>query len=77
MQILKSHSFNEIEPSFVDCDYLRGNNLGNTNTTVLTVADGDMVFDLNWPDRIINFYIANIVYTPLYQNPLLKYFQKL
>lgn len=76
VQILKSHSFNEIEPSFVDCDYLRGNNLGNTNTTVLTVADGDMGFDLNCPDRIINFYIANIVYTPFISKSFVKIFSK-
>lgn len=76
VQILKSYSFEEIEPSFGDCDYLRGNDMNNTNTTVLTVADGDMQFDLDCPDRIINFYIANIVYTPFISKSFIKIFSK-
>lgn len=76
LQILKCHSLNEVEKTFEDIGYLHGNNLDDANTTVLTVADGDVEFELDYPDRILNFYVANIIYTPFISKSFIQLFSK-
>lgn len=76
VQILKCHTFEEIENSFADKGYLLDNGMDENNTTVITVVDGDADLKMDYPDRIINFYIANIVYTPFISKSFIKLFSK-
>lgn len=76
VQILKCLSLNEGEKSFKDTKFFEENELTNKNTTIIVVADGDSDLNFDFPDRILNFYISDIVYTPFISVSFLKIFTK-
>lgn len=76
VQILKCLSFNEGKSSFKDIEYFEDNDLSDANTTIIVAADGDGDLDYKYPDRILNFYISNIIYTPFISISFIKSFSK-
>ena len=61
-QILRCFSYNEAKDSFIDEEYFVNIGLNEENTTIVVAANGES--DSGKPDRILNYYVTNIVYTP-------------
>lgn len=61
-QILRCFSYNEAKDSFIDESYFIEIGLNEENTTIVVVANDKS--DSGVPDRILNYYVTNIVYTP-------------
>lgn len=61
-QILRCYSYNEAKASFVDENYFSEIGLNDENATIIVTANGKS--NSGVPDRILNFYVANIIYTP-------------
>lgn len=61
-QILRCFSYNEAKDSFIDEEYFINIALNEENTTIVVAANGES--DSGEPDRILNYYVTNIVYTP-------------
>lgn len=76
VQILRCLSFNEGKASFKEEEYFEENGLSEKNTTIIVAADGDSELNYDYPDRILNFYISNIVYTPFISISFVELFSK-
>lgn len=62
IQILRCFSYGNVKSSFLDQSYFDGIGLNEENATVIVAAKGDD--DSPVPDRILNYYVSNIIYTP-------------
>lgn len=62
VQILRCFGYKEVRESFADEDYFRSIGLKEENTTVIVSSTNNI--NEQSPDRLLNFYVANIIYTP-------------
>lgn len=70
VQILRCFSYNDVRDSFIDEEYFINIGLNDTDTTIIVAANGEQNSDI--PDRILNYYINNIVYTPFISKLFIK-----
>lgn len=62
VQVLRCFGYDEVRESFADEEYFQSIGLNESNTTVI-VSSTNSISHI-YPDRLLCFYVSNIVYTP-------------